>query len=60
MLLFVWCSVIVPLSHLHCCSGGGCRVHGDGEGVVLIPVFIVAISFQFALPVMVCHVMAVL
>ena len=58
MLLFVWYGVIVPLSCSHCCSGGGCRVHGDGEGVVLIPVFIVASSFQFASLVMACHVMA--
>jgi len=33
-------------------------VHDDGEGAMLIPVFMVAISFQFASPVVVCHVMA--
>ena len=59
MLLSVWHSVVVPLSDSHCCSGGDCRVHDDGEGVMLIPVFMVAISFQFALLVVVCHVMAV-
>jgi len=59
MLPFVWHNVVVPLSRLHCCSGGNCRVHDDGEGAMLIPVFMVAISFQFASPVVVCHVMAV-